>query len=318
MGATNIPDAELIARLRQAVECKAGRQIRTPKDFDYLSEVIFADCHAMLSVSTLKRIWGYVQTDSSPRPSTLDPLTRYVGFADWEDFAAKNSPAEEELRPAQGVPSSAQGGQPSALGERPVRRKPLWRRPLFLLSVVLLAVAALAVILARGIHHFGMAAQPVPSGQRVLHSGKDCFQNIDEYLALFGVSATDTAYFQPLPGKTYVYLWGPEYGNTTWHNEGNALQLMPTITEYWTPNPDEVYYATKEYVVLANEKLYYERLDRDELRITFMRDIVDSLYVFLGIYRMDRDLSTSEKFVWRRVCDSIDLGHLDVIEKLRK
>ena len=311
MTATTIPDAELIAQLRQAVEKKAGRQIRTPKDFDFLAEAIFGECHTMVSVSTLKRIWGYVQSDSSPRPSTLDPLARYIGFADWEDFAAKNSPEQEE-------PRTAQGASPSVHGEQPVLRKPLWRRPLVLLSALLLAVAALAVFVVKGLHDFGMAAQPVPSGQRVLHHGKDSFRNIDEYLALFGVSATDTAYFQPLPGKEYVYLWGPEYGNTTWHNEGNALQLMPTITEYWTPSPDEVEYATKEYVVLANEKLYYERLDRDELRITFMRDIVDSLYVFLGIYRMDRELSTPEKFVWRRVCDSLDLGHLNQIEQLRK
>jgi hypothetical protein len=316
MGATTIPDAELIARLRQAVERKAGRQIRTPKDFDYLSEVIFSECHTMVSVSSLKRIWGYVQTDSSPRPSTLDPLTRYVGFADWEDFAAKNSPAQEESHPEQGVSPADHEEQPVL---KEVSPKPLWRRPSFLLSALLFAVIIfMAVFVVKGLRDFGMAAKPVPSGQRVLHIGKDCFPSIDDYLSLFGVSATDTAYFQPLPGKTYVYLWGPEYGNTTWHNEGNALQLMPTITEYWTPSPDEVDYATKEYVVLANEKLYYERRDHDELRITFMRDIVDSLYVFLGIYRMDRDLSTPEKFVWRRVCDSLDLGRLNQIEQLRQ
>lgn len=145
------------------------------------------------------------------------------------------------------------------------------------------------------------------SGQRVLHKGQDFFSSIDEYLALFHVAATDTAYFQPLPGMAYTYLWGPEYGNHTCHNEGNKQLLMPTITEYWTPSPSK--YSTA-YIRLFNEKLYFERLERDELRITFMRDIVDSLYVFLGVYRIDAQASSPQKCVWRRVADELDLGLL--------
>ena len=152
------------------------------------------------------------------------------------------------------------------------------------------------------------------SNQRVLHMGQDFFSSTDEYLTLFGITATDTAYYRPLPGLNEVYAWGPEFGNTTWHNEGDKQALMPTITEYWTPR-DSTY--TADYVSLVNEKLYYERLERDELRITFMRDIVDSLYIFLGIYRIDRGASNADHCVWRRVCDSCDTGRPQFIEQLR-
>jgi hypothetical protein len=92
---------------------------------------------------------------------------------------------------------------------------------------------------------------------------------------------------------------------------------MPTITEYWTPLPGEQDYQNKEYVRLANEKLYYERLEKDELRLTFMKNIVNGFYVFLGIYRMDKENSSIEKTVWKRVTDQCDLGNLDKVELLR-
>lgn len=288
----------MLERLKAAVEQKAGRKMRTPKDFDVLHQLLFDEMHTLVSTSTLKRIWGYVQTDGDPRPSSLTPLAQYVGYDDWEAFCqAMGNKAEE---------ADAQSA--------PTRGKAFaWR-------LAMLAIVAVAALLA--IVYFSKrptaATAPqtaAPSGMRVLHKGQDCFGSIDEYLSLFGVTATDTAYFQPLPGQDYVYLWGPEYGNTTWHNEGDKQQLMPTITEYWTPSVDDY---DAEYVRLANKFLYYERMAHDELRITFMRNIVDSLYMFLGIYRMDTSLSSPEKFVWRRVADDCDLGLLPQLQQLRR
>ena len=301
------PSTEQIAQLRQAVEQKAGHKICTPKDFASLAEAIFKECHAMVSVSTLKRIWGYVQTDSATRPSSLTPLAQYVGFADWDAFVEK---MENDTSTADATSASS---TTSSTAATPFQR--------YLPIAIASLVAVIAIIMALKYWHIAIDPTPdapVPSSRRVLHKGQDCFSSIDEYLSLFGVTATDTAYFQPLPGQDYVYLWGPEYGNTTWHNEGDKQQLMPTITEYWTPNREKVDYASKEYVVLANKFLYYERMAHDELRITFMRNIVDSLYVFLGIYRMDTSLSSPEKFVWRRISDSLDLSRLNQIEQLRK
>lgn len=282
-----------IDQLRHAVEQKAGCKMSTPRDFDLLSDRLFDECHEMLSPSTLKRIWGYVQSGGRPRLSSLSLLARYVGYADWEAFKAKADLAT--IQPD--IPPT-----------------PLWKRPWAIAAATLLLAAVIAVvILENRDKEAGVRPQVnVPSGQRVLHMGQDCFASIDEYLVLFGITNhPDTAYFCPVPGLTQVFLWGPEYGNTTWHNEGDLQQLMPTITEWWTPRKNKKQYYTDEYIKLVNEKLYFERMVREELRITFMRDIADSLYLFLGVYAIDREASSQEKTVWKRVADSLDIGRIN-------
>ncbi len=81
-----------IKRLRTAVEKAVGRRMRTSKDFDFLSKQLFERLHQQVSVSTLKRLWGYVATDSQPRESTLDLLAQFVGSANWEVFCAESDP----------------------------------------------------------------------------------------------------------------------------------------------------------------------------------------------------------------------------------
>lgn len=58
----------------------------TPKAFDNLSTEIFKKTKNQISVSTLKRLWGYVNSRSSVRISTLDILSQYVGFYNFNDF----------------------------------------------------------------------------------------------------------------------------------------------------------------------------------------------------------------------------------------
>lgn len=65
---------------------KAQREILHSSDFEYLSQCIFDVQSEMVSVSTLKRLYGYVNTESTPRRSTLDVLCRYVGYDDWHSF----------------------------------------------------------------------------------------------------------------------------------------------------------------------------------------------------------------------------------------
>lgn len=289
----------VIELLRKAIEQKAGRHMRTPKDFDFLSHCIFEECHQMVSPSTLKRIWGYVQSDSTPRSSSLTPLAQYIGYTDWEDYVSQQEAA----------PST-----PAA--------KSSWLTPRRLIFI-LLSLSIVAILLFSLPSFFSITDntqtyyQQTASGKRVLHKGEDFFRSPEEYLQLFGIEAGDTAYFRPVPGLNHIYVWGPEYGHPVWHNEGDSLKLMPTITEYWTPLPGAANQQSEKYVYLANEKLYYERMLKDELRITFMRDLTPNMYVFLGIYRSDRELSTPEKFVWHRVSDSLDLGRIDQLELLR-
>lgn len=83
--------------LLSEVEKHYGRRISTSTDFEALSVVIEHDINEMVSSSTLKRLWGYVSSNPVPRISTLDVLSRYIGYRDYLDFceSVKNSPAFE-------------------------------------------------------------------------------------------------------------------------------------------------------------------------------------------------------------------------------
>ena len=69
----------VIAQLREAIETVADRKMRTPKDFDFLSDAIFEKLHQKVSTTTLKRLWGYLSEPVTPRTSTLDLLSQFVG-----------------------------------------------------------------------------------------------------------------------------------------------------------------------------------------------------------------------------------------------
>lgn len=77
-----------ITLLRQLVEESADHRIETSNDFIFLSGEIRGRLNENLSVSTLKRLWGYVDGYASVRQSTLDILARFVGFPNWETFVS--------------------------------------------------------------------------------------------------------------------------------------------------------------------------------------------------------------------------------------
>lgn len=77
---------QALAKLRDMVEEAIGRKMKTPKDFEFLSEQVFEKLHETVSATTLKRIWGYLSEASIPRISTLDILSQYVGYTDWASF----------------------------------------------------------------------------------------------------------------------------------------------------------------------------------------------------------------------------------------
>lgn len=60
-----------------------GKPVKNPSDFEGLSSAIENAVTQPVSVSTLKRLWGYVTYGSAPRNSTLDILSRYVGRTDY-------------------------------------------------------------------------------------------------------------------------------------------------------------------------------------------------------------------------------------------
>lgn len=75
-----------LADLCREVELSSGFDVRTPKDFDMLSEMVFARTKTLVSPSTLKRLWGYVKSEVAPREGTLSALARFVGYSDWGEF----------------------------------------------------------------------------------------------------------------------------------------------------------------------------------------------------------------------------------------
>lgn len=77
-----------ITLLRQLVEESADHAVATSNDFIFLSGEIRGRLNENISVSTLKRLWGYVDGYASVRQSTLDILARFVGFPDWETFVS--------------------------------------------------------------------------------------------------------------------------------------------------------------------------------------------------------------------------------------
>lgn len=72
--------------LRQDLTRAVGRTMTTFSDFDFLSLKLKEKTNEVPSISTLKRLWGYVQNSSSFSKSTLNSLSRFLGFDDWSHY----------------------------------------------------------------------------------------------------------------------------------------------------------------------------------------------------------------------------------------
>ncbi len=292
-----------IIRLRQAVEQTAGRPMLTPKDFDFLSANISERLKETVSVSTLKRLWGYTSSYATTRTATLDILSRYVGHDSWEEFVAKSqAPATAPTAPTPTTPTTPQPTAPTT----PTRRHTSW---LYAAPLVVLLLAALYFVL-----------RPADDDEKhyLIRSGQH-FAQPDDYLHLFGIMAPNADFYdQPLPHHQGIIVWSPQYQHPRWHNEGSIDDLLPTITEYWTPDTLTDDSAQAEITRQKNANLYFTVRRTNELRITFMRGVnKPDDYTFLGIYRADLDRSDSTRIVWQRIADECDLRNLDYLEQLR-
>lgn len=78
--------------LCRAVEAAANITASTPKEFETLSEAIYGRTGFLLSPTTLKRLWGYLDEPVKPRRSTLDVLARFCGWPDYAHFLSGNTP----------------------------------------------------------------------------------------------------------------------------------------------------------------------------------------------------------------------------------
>ena len=78
--------AEQLQLLCKAVEEAVGIEQLSRSDFDDLENQIFNRLHVHISATTLKRLWGYVSTDSIPRRRTLDTLAQFIGYNNYSHF----------------------------------------------------------------------------------------------------------------------------------------------------------------------------------------------------------------------------------------
>lgn len=72
--------------LKLEIEKRMGKPLRSPTDFNQLSLRLQKELKEEISISTIKRIWGYVETKHNTRYTTLSILSRFVGCTDWYDF----------------------------------------------------------------------------------------------------------------------------------------------------------------------------------------------------------------------------------------
>lgn len=73
-------------KLINIVELIYGKRVNTPKDFYCLSVDIITKTGASISVSSLKRLWGYVKSSHMPSKHTLNIISLFANFRDIDDF----------------------------------------------------------------------------------------------------------------------------------------------------------------------------------------------------------------------------------------
>lgn len=72
--------------LKHLVEARLGYTPKTPMALNQLGLLIRTTTGESISLSTLKRLWGYVPSKHIPSYHILSILSRFCGFKDWDDF----------------------------------------------------------------------------------------------------------------------------------------------------------------------------------------------------------------------------------------
>lgn len=80
----------MIEKLKYSIEKKFDKKITSQKDCKILSNSILEITGDYLSPATLRRLYGFLLTNSNPSRVTLDILCRYLGLKDWEHFIDTN------------------------------------------------------------------------------------------------------------------------------------------------------------------------------------------------------------------------------------
>ena len=76
-------------------------------DFGKLSDIIQDKTGVMLSVTTLKRLWGKLKYDNLPSITTLNTLARFLDFKDWREFGQRQIAASADVDAANNSSSNS-------------------------------------------------------------------------------------------------------------------------------------------------------------------------------------------------------------------
>lgn len=77
---------ELTTQLRKFVLIKSGLRNIDPANCKTISEFIFRETKNYISETTVKRFFGFAQTHHKFSIFTLNSLSQYIGYTDWESF----------------------------------------------------------------------------------------------------------------------------------------------------------------------------------------------------------------------------------------
>jgi N-acetylneuraminic acid mutarotase len=83
--------------IKKQIEAKYGHEIRYPKDCENLAVYITSEIKSNISASTLKRLFGFVKSESKPNKYTLDIIARFLDAENWEILKAKMGHSEEPI-----------------------------------------------------------------------------------------------------------------------------------------------------------------------------------------------------------------------------
>ncbi|MCQ2073090.1 MAG: hypothetical protein MJY96_08205 [Bacteroidaceae bacterium] len=110
-----------IEYLKQLIAQTYGAPIETSSDFERLSNTIEEALKQPVSISTLKRLWGYVSMAPKPRMSTLDILCRFVGRKDYRHLCIELKQSSSLFSADKVFASELETGTKILLGWQPDR-----------------------------------------------------------------------------------------------------------------------------------------------------------------------------------------------------
>lgn len=89
----------LSAVIKEMLEKRVGYEIRYPSDCERLMYEIADTTHQHIGVTTLKRLFGFVNGTSAPRMSTLDILAHFLGYRNYDQLLLSLDPDKETSTP---------------------------------------------------------------------------------------------------------------------------------------------------------------------------------------------------------------------------